>query len=73
MKLHAACGCGQLHLTIEANPRGTLCATAWRASDAPGDVMSNTAMTKVTVTDKSTEWKRLAVNQIAVERTKAKE
>jgi hypothetical protein len=35
--------------------------------------MSNTAMTKVTVTDKSTEWKRLAVNQIAVERTKAKE
>jgi len=53
-----------------ANPRGTLCATAWRASDAPGAVMS---MTKVTVTDTSTEWKRPAVNQIAVERTKAKE
>jgi hypothetical protein len=42
------------------------------ASDAPGDVMSNTAMTKVIVTGKSKECKRLAVNQIAVERTEAK-
>jgi hypothetical protein len=31
----AACSCGQLHLSIEGEPRASPCATAWSVSAAP--------------------------------------
>ena len=50
-------------LQSKANPRATPCATAWRASDAPGAVISNQARYRndqVAITGKSTAWQRTA-------------
>jgi hypothetical protein len=60
---HAACSCGQLHLTIEGEPSRNAMCHCLACQRRTGAVISNQARFRndqVTVSGKSTEWKRTA-------------
>ena len=63
MTHHAACSCGQLHLTIEGEPSRNAMCHCLACQRRTGAVISNQARFRneqVTITGKSTAWKRTA-------------
>ena len=63
MTRHAACSCGQLHLTIEGEPSRNAMCHCLACQRRTGAVISNQARFRndqVTITGKSTAWKRTA-------------
>ena len=63
MTRHAACSCGQLHLTIKGEPSRNAMCHCLACQRRTGAVLSNQARYRgeqVTVTGKSTEWERTA-------------
>jgi len=60
---HAACSCGQLHLTIEGEPARVSMCHCLECQRRTGAVISNQARFKaeqVTVTGQATQWQRKA-------------
>jgi hypothetical protein len=60
---HAACSCGQLHLTIEDEPSRISLCHCLACQRRTGAVISNQArfrLDQVTFADKSTQWMRTA-------------
>ena len=63
MTRHAACSCGQLHLTIEDEPSRNAMCHCLACQRRTGAVISNQARYRndqVTITGKSTAWQRTA-------------
>src|SRR5262252_1187243 len=63
MTRHAACSCGQLHLTIEGEPSRNAMCHCLACQRRTGAVISNQARFRneqVTITGKSTAWERTA-------------
>jgi hypothetical protein len=63
MTRHAACSCGQLHLTIEGEPSRNAMCHCLACQRRTGAVVSNQVRYRndqVAIAGKSTEWKRIA-------------
>jgi hypothetical protein len=61
---HAACSCGQLHLTIEGEPSRIAMCHCLECQRRTGAVISNQARFRreqVTIAGKATDWKRTAL------------
>ena len=68
MTRHAACSCGQLHLTIEGEPSRNAMCHCLACQRRTGAVISNQARYRsdqVTIAGKTTEWKRTVSPTVA--------